>query len=412
MLKSNNININFLLYLFPVVLLLRSATLNLYIIFLGLIFVYYFFKKIQFYDKKFKNIVYSFFVFYFYIILISFFSVDQVAAFKASISQIRFFFFFLFFFVIIKIEKSFFNKLIFFFKFILIIFSLDLVYQALNHDYKNIIGIASGGNDPRRFSGFFGDELVAGTYIFFLAVPIISDILFKFSSNDFITKFVNVFFVIIVSSAITLTGDRLATIFYFLLITLVAFFIFNYKKIISFVLVLFTFLFFIFTFNTGIQERYKETIGEIKNYKQFGYFRLFSSSFNIWQNNKVFGVGLKNYRVTCNINTKDQFTDQSTLCSSHPHQNWLELLVETGIVGTILFLVFIINIAKYVYSRKSIFNKKNNIYAGYAIGLLMTLVFFLWPIKSSGSMFTTFFMSFVWFNLALLFSLLKHKNAS
>ena len=115
MLKSNNININFLLYLFPVVLLLRSATLNLYIIFLGLIFVYYFFKKIQFYDKKFKNIVYSFFVFYFYIILISFFSVDQVAAFKASISQIRFFFFFLFFFLIIKIEKIFFNKLIFFF---------------------------------------------------------------------------------------------------------------------------------------------------------------------------------------------------------------------------------------------------------------------------------------------------------
>ena len=86
--------------------------------------------------------------------------------------------------------------------------------------------------------------------------------------------------------------------------------------------------------------------------------------------------------------------------------------METGIVGTILFLVFIINIAKYVYSGKSIFNKKNNIYAGYAIGLLMTLVFFLWPIKSSGSMFTTFFMSFVWFNLALLFSLLKHKNAS
>jgi len=412
MLKSNNININFLVYLFPVVLLLRSAILNLYIVSLGLIFIYYFFKKIQFYDKKFKNIIYSFFVFYFYIIFISFFSLDQAAAFKASVSQIRFFLFFLFFFMMVKLDDSSFNKLIFFFKLILIIFSLDLIYQALNTHNKNIIGFVSGGNDPKRFSGIFGDELVAGTYIFFLASPIIFDILYKFNSNDFITKFLNVFFIIIVSSAIIFTGDRLVTIFYLLLIMIGVFFFFNYKKIISFVLVLFTFLFFIFIFNYSVQKRYKETIGEIKNFKQFGYFRLFSSSFNIWQNNKIFGVGLKNYRITCNINTKDQFTDLPTLCSTHPHQNWLELLVETGIVGTILFLVFIINIVKYVYSRKFFFNKKNNIYAGYAIGLLMTLVFFLFPIKSSGSMFTTFFMSFIWFNLGLLFSLLKVKNAT
>jgi O-antigen ligase len=411
MLKSNNTKLNFLLFLFPAALLLRSATLNLYIVFLGSIFVYYSFKKIQSYDKKFKNIIYSFFVFYFYIIFISFFSVDQAAAFKSSVSQIRFFLFFLFFIMIIKLDESFFNKLIFFFKLILIIFSSDLIYQVWN-DGRNIIGVVPGGNDPRRFSSFFGDEIIAGTYLFFLAVPIISDILYKFNSNNFITKFVNFFFIIIVSSAITLTGDRLATIFYFFLIIIATFFFFNYKKIISFVLVLFTFLFFIFIFNSDVQNRYKETISEIKNPKQFGYFRLFSSSFNIWQNNKIFGVGLKNYRITCNVNTKDQFTDLPTLCSTHPHHNWLELLVETGIVGTILFLVFIMNIVKYVYSRKFIFNKKNNIYAGYAIGLLMTLVFFLWPIKSSGSMFSTFFMSYIWFNLGLLFSLLKVKNAT
>jgi O-antigen ligase len=411
MLKSNNTKLNFLLFLFPAALLLRSATLNLYIVFLGSVFVYYSFKKIQSYDKKLKNIIYSYFVFYFYIIFISFFSVDQAAAFKSSVSQIRFFLFFLFFIMIVKLDESFFNKLIFFFKLILIIFSSDIVYQVWN-DGRNIVGLVPGGNDPRRFSGFFGHEIIAGTYLFFLAVPIISDILYKFNSNNFITKFVNVFFIIIVSSAITLTGDRLATIFYFFLIIIATFFFFNYKKIISFVLVLFTFLFFIFIFNSDVQNRYKETISDIKNLKQFGYYRLFSSSFNIWQNNKIFGVGLKNYRITCNVNTKDQFTDLPTLCSTHPHHNWLELLVETGIVGTILFLVFIINIAKYVYSRKFIFNKKNNIYAGYAIGLLMTLVFFLWPIKSSGSMFASIFMSYIWFNLGLLFSLLKVKNAT
>jgi O-antigen ligase len=412
MLKLNNSKINLLLFFFPLALVLRSTVLNLYIVFLGLIFVYYFFTKIQSYDKKFKNIIYSFFIFYTYIICISFFSVDQTSAFKSSISQIRFFLFFLFFSTIVKLDENFFNKLILFYKFILIFFSIDLIFQALSSDGANIIGIKSGGNNPLRFSSFFGDELIFGTFIFFLGIPIISQILLKFNTGTLITKLLNFFFIFILSLAIVLTGDRLTTIFYSLAIILIVFFIFDYKKIIYFLIFLLTFLFFIFLFNSNAQKRYLSTITEIKNYNEFGYFRLFSSSFNIWQDNKLFGVGLKNYRVICNTNTKDQFTELPTLCSTHPHNNWLELLVETGIIGTALFIAFIINVALYLFSSKSIFTKKNNRYAGYALGLLATLLFFLWPIKSSGSMFTTFFMSYVWFNLGLLFSLLKFKNAN
>jgi O-antigen ligase len=412
MLKLNNSLLNFLVFFFPPVLFLRSAALNLYIVFLGLIFVYYFFTKIQSYDKKFKNIIYSFFIFYSYIIFISFFSIDQIAAFKSSVSQIRFFLFFLFFSTIIKLDENFFNKLIFFYKFILTLVSSDLIFQALSSDGENIIGIKSGGNNPQRFSGFFGDELIFGTFVFFLGIPVISQILSKFNTSTLIAKFLNFFFVIILSLAIILTGDRLTTIFYSLAITLIVCFIFDYKKIIYFFLLLVTFLFLVFLFNSNAQKRYLSTIAEIKNYNEFGYFRLFSSSFNIWQDNKLFGVGLKNYRVICNTNTKDQFTELPTLCSTHPHNNWLELLVETGIIGTTLFVTFIIKISLYLFSSKSIFNKKNNSYAGYAIGLLATLLFFLWPIKSSGSMFSTFFMSYVWFNLGLLFSLIKLKNAN
>jgi hypothetical protein len=287
-----------------------------------------------------------------------------------------------------------------------------LIFQALSSDGENIIGIISGGNNPQRFSGFFGDELIFGTFVFFLGIPVISQILSKFNTGTLIAKFLNFFFVIILSLAIILTGDRLTTIFYSLAITLIVCFIFDYKKIIYFFLLLVTFLFLVFLFNSNAQKRYLSTIAEIKNYNEFGYFRLFSSSFNIWQDNKLFGVGLKNYRVICNTNTKDQFTELPTLCSTHPHNNWLELLVETGIIGTTLFVTFIIKISLYLFSSKSIFNKKNNSYAGYAIGLLATLLFFLWPIKSSGSMFSTFFMSYVWFNLGLLFSLIKLKNAN
>ena len=55
---------------------------------------------------------------------------------------------------------------------------------------------------------------------------------------------------------------------------------------------------------------------------------------------KLIGLGLKNYRIKCNEDTIDKNTNQNTLCSSHPHNFYLEFLSETGILGLILFLSF------------------------------------------------------------------------
>ena len=412
MFKLNKFKINFLLYLFPLVILSRSLTLNLYIVFLGLVFLYYYFAKNETYDKEFKNIIYSFFVLYFYLLLLSFFSTDKFLSFKSSASQIRFFLFFLFFSTVLKWDENFLSKLIFFYKLILLIFSLDLIFQSLNANHYNSIGLISGGSDPKRFSGFFGDELIAGTFIYFLAIPVISQIFSKFNSDNLARKIINIFFITVVTIAIVVTGDRMASILYISSIILIVLFFFDYKKIIIFFAIMGIFLVTIFQFNSTVQTRYKETILEVKNYKEFGYFQLFSSSFSIWQNNKIFGIGLKNYRIVCDTKTQDKYTGKATLCSTHPHNNWLELLVETGLVGITFFVIFIVNIAKYIYLKRANFISKNYTYRGYVLGLLITLLFFLWPIKSSGSMFGTSFMTYVWFNLGILFSLIKSKNGN
>ena len=56
------------------------------------------------------------------------------------------------------------------------------------------------------------------------------------------------------------------------------------------------------------------------------------------EKNFFIGVGVKNYRTECN---NDQ-VDISKSCSTHPHNFYLELFVETGFIGLIIFINFLL----------------------------------------------------------------------
>ena len=73
----------------------------------------------------------------------------------------------------------------------------------------------------------------------------------------------------------------------------------------------------------SVNERYYKTVDELKNYQTFSYFRLFSSAVELSNDRKLFGVGLKNYRVLCDDKIKNKYTNLPNLCSTHPHNNFL-----------------------------------------------------------------------------------------
>ena len=167
---------------------------------------------------------------------------------------------------------------------------------------------------------------------------------------------------------------------------------------------------------SDIYHIYKENILQNNQngflYKNNHYFAHYSTALQINEDNRLFGVGMKNFRKFCDndkFNKKIHPSFTHRKCSTHPHNSLLELLVETGLIGLILFKIFIISVINFIYQKKNLFREKN-FFKPYSIGLLITLFFFIWPIKSSGSMFTTFYMSFVWFNLGLLLCLLKKND--
>ena len=81
----------------------------------------------------------------------------------------------------------------------------------------------------------------------------------------------------------------------------------------------------------------------VSDYKNSSYGRLASSAFALSKTNIMFGSGLKNYRIDCQ-KLVDPIPDHKfAYCSpTHPHNTLLELLSETGIVGTILYISFLI----------------------------------------------------------------------
>ena len=71
------------------------------------------------------------------------------------------------------------------------------------------------------------------------------------------------------------------------------------------------------------------------------YIKLYKSGFYVFKNNPWFGVGNKNYRVeTCHTNK----IQKEYYCLTHPHQVYIEMLSEHGIIGTIIIMLSLIHI--------------------------------------------------------------------
>ena len=391
--KNLNPSLSFLVLFFPVSLILGPAIyeLNAFL----LIFFFFFSKEKNLINnvKEFKLLFY----FYLYLIFVSIFSTVIDESLNESVTFLRFILFSIALLFFIENDVHVINKFYKILSVIIILFFFDSLFQY--YFGTNILGIKQ--QNPFRVSSFFTDELIMGGFFFKLFPLFIAIHYFvkrKFDKYFYIYLFI---FEII----IFLSGERAALILYNMLIFLLFIIFKELRKKILLILTGLIVLIVLFLFlDKNYKQRYifdtlqgltikqhnlsKNKINIISNEHESHY----RTAINIYKKNIFFGSGPKTFRVECK---KPEYKFDQRSCATHPHNYYIELLSETGIVGFLFLLLFYIAI---IY--EIIKNHKSNNYEYLIILLGLSVMFF--PLSPSGSFFNNLLSYFHFMNLTFL----------
>ncbi len=396
-----------LLSIFPIFFFIGTGLLNLGIILLDLIFIAEIFKKKKF--IFFKNyIFYSLLLLWSSFLINVLFSIDPSNSLGRGLGFIRFIFFIMLILYYFNINNGKYTKVIL--NSWLIIFSittLDLIFELFYG--KNILGFETYIHG--RLAGFFNDELIVGHFYYAFILIITSFLLIKFSKKKIIflngkydLKNLIYIFILLFLTISFLIGERSNFIKVLIMILFFTFYFEN--KFYKFKLFLFSIFFILAIVVININDKYerrfvnefvniylKNPIESITKSEHGGHYL---TALKIFDNNKTFGVGFKNYSKE--IKKKEYkyfFYSQSINPSTHPHQVHFEFLSELGIFGYFsLMIFFIFHFFKFFKSRE--FNNNLNL-----SGLLFIITSLL-PILPSGSFFTTHAATLFWMNFAMM----------
>ena len=348
------------------------------------------------YNKNFnflknKTIIYLF-ILYIYLIFNSLISIDYSVGIFRNLGFLRIIILFAafnYFFI----DEKFLKKVFKFWSIVIFIVLIDVFIESFTG--KNILGF--GELYGKRIVSFFKDEPIVGGYLNGFYLIIIGFLLNEFKYNkNYLTILLSIIFII----SILLTGERSNTIRAALGISIFFMLYKNLdikKKIIIYLSMIALILILVFNLSY-LNHRYFNQTSNVKNTL---YFHLYESGFEVFKNNKLFGVGNKNYRIeTCKeINKKDKY-----VCTTHPHQIYFEFLSEHGLIGTLIILAIFY---KLIFSKiLNTIREKNYI----KIGSLTYLTLVFLPMIPSGAFFTDYVLTLFAINLAIFYSTDKQLN--
>ena len=161
----------------------------------------------------------------------------------------------------------------------------------------------------------------------------------------------------------------------------------------------------IFSALPGTASRYTDQFiqGAI-NKKESVWLKTINGGWQVAQDNLVFGIGTANYRLVAYEGILDKY--ENVRPDVHPHNYYVQLLLETGFIGFILGVVFLWSII-WTCFRASLRNREN-VFAATAWVIPFGI---FWPIATSADFFGQWNNIFIWSAVALaLCSMNKFKK--
>lgn len=395
-----------ILSIYPITFFMGSGFVNLCVILIDLLLIFEILRKKKF--SFFQNITFYYLNALWFILLISlFFSVDPLNSSSRSFGFIRFIFFIMAIIYYFNTENQKYQKIILScWTLIFFIVNIDLIYEFFVG--QNILGYKS--YMPGRLAGFYNDELKIGHFYYGFSLIILMHVWKFLSMRDLnlnIKKIFNINLIYLIAFTFILIsfliGERSNFIKTFIMIFFFIFFL--EKKNIKKKLIIFLGIISIFAMIINSSPWYKSRIlnqliiplvtTPISYFSSSQYGEHYKFGIKIFLDNKLFGVGLKNYRnQASNYYHEDGKDDVNS--SIHPHQTHFEILSELGIIGYLTFVVFFA--LNFRNLRTNL--EDNNKYYKIA-GLLFILTTFI-PLLPSGSFFTSHAAVLFWMNFAFM----------
>ena len=318
-----------------------------------------------------------------------------------------------------KLDKRFFLITIF----VYLIFLIDGYFQFFSGE--NLLGYPMPSG---RISGIFEDEYIFGSYIQ-KVIPIMITLFYLTFETELKNKSFYFFLILFLSTVIILlSGDRAAIIIFVFYLAISFLLVPSYRKILLMnFLISGAILFLVVSFGIGknlstLDQRYNpkstynahfaqtKTNHPIAKYIPRDHFGHFLVVKEIAKDNLYFGKGLKSFRFMCRGKLGNLYPIDGGVCSTHPHNYYLQSVSAGGLIG-LFFLssIFILISFKMINIFLQLFKKtKNN-----ELLTLSTICIFvyLWPLIPTGSFFSNWISGFNCFALGLFLFINSKSNS-
>ena len=117
------------------------------------------------------------------------------------------------------------------------------------------------------------------------------------------------------------------------------------------------------------------------------------TAYKMFLDNKILGVGVKNFRNFC---ADEKYIESELSCSTHPHNTYIQILAETGLIGILFFLIVLIYFCIHMSKHLMLNIKGQNYFNDFDICILSGIIIYLWPIIPTLNVFNN------WMNIAII----------
>jgi len=359
------------------------------------------------------------FIFYLWILICSLFSENVAFSLSTSVFYIRFLIFSAAVYFFLEKDTELPRKFFFSFSFFFLILIFDSFFQYFTN--YNILGWQV--HEDGRISSFFGKELILGSYFsrllpFFLGLYFIN---INFLKKNIILNYISLIIIFSAVFCIFISAER-SSVFYFFISFFSLFFLLTKNRLIIFIAINLMLLSFLISYiyknktylrlvshtASQLESRVVEKKSDFFNYAPIEYRDLYKTAFNMFDNNKFFGIGPKAFRIECK---KSEYKSGPLSCNTHPHNTYLQLLAETGLVGFLIilfiFLTVIYNFIKHIFLKL----KNKILFSDPELCFLSMILITLWPLVPSGNFFGNWLNVIYYFPLGFIMYNFNKKNS-